>query len=62
MLMRIKILAELSRDIWYHPMIEYPLEILDAVIVYPRLGARFSKIYDIQSSAMSPCGISHGRR
>lgn len=38
-------LAEISQGISYHPLMEYPLEIPDVLIVYPRLGAMFSKVY-----------------
>lgn len=47
--MQEKIAAEISVDIRYHPMIEYPLEIPDAVMVYPKLGAAFAKIYNVES-------------
>lgn len=44
-----RMLAEVSKEIRYHPMIEYPLEIPDALIVYPKLGAMFSKTYNAES-------------
>ncbi len=43
--MKEKIRVEISRGISYHPMMEYPLEIPDALIVYPRLGTMLSKIH-----------------
>ena len=46
--MRDQMLAEVSGEIKYHPMIEYPLEIRDAVAVYPKLGDRFVTRYGIQ--------------
>ena len=46
--MRDQMLAEVSGGIKYHPMIEYPLEIRDAVAVYPKLGDRFVTRYGIQ--------------
>lgn len=46
--MREQVLAEISGEIKYHPMIEYPLEIQDVVDVYPKLGNRFVKRYGIQ--------------
>lgn len=46
--MREQMLAEVSGEIKYHPMIEYPLEIRDAVTVYPKLGDRFVTRYGIQ--------------
>ena len=46
--MRNQMLAEVSGEIKYHPMIEYPLEIRDAVAVYPELGDRFVTRYGIQ--------------
>ena len=46
--MREQMLAEVSGEIKYHPMIEYPLEIRDAVAVYPKLGDRFVTRYGIQ--------------
>ena len=47
--MKEKIRVEISRGISYHPMMEYPLEIPDALIVYPKLGAIFSTTYNAES-------------
>ena len=44
-----QMLAKVSKEIKYHPMIEYPLEIPDAVFVYPKLGAAFAQIYSVES-------------
>ena len=52
--MREQMLAEVSGEIKYHPMIEYPLEIRDAVAVYPKLGDRFVTRYGIQCFFMGP--------
>lgn len=47
--MKEKMLAEISQGISYHPLMQYPLEIPDVLIVYPRLGALFSKGYHAQN-------------
>lgn len=47
--MKEKMLAEISQGISYHPLMQYPLEIPDVLIVYPRLGAMFSKGYHAQN-------------
>lgn len=41
-------LAEISQDIQYHPMMEFPLEIPDVLSMYPRLEALFAKGYNAQ--------------
>lgn len=45
--MQEKILEEVSEDIRYHPLIECPMEVPDAIAVYPQIGAAFRKEYDI---------------
>lgn len=42
-----KMLDEVSGDIKYHPLIDYPLQVPDAIAVYPQIGAAFRKKYDI---------------
>lgn len=46
--MRNGMLEEVSQEIPCHPLIEYPLEIPDALTVYPRLGAIYAKRYDFE--------------
>ena len=45
--MQEKILEKVSEDIRYHPLIECPMEVPDAIAVYPQIGAAFRKEYDI---------------
>lgn len=47
--MKKEMLEEVSQEISYHPLIQYPLEIPDAVNVYPRLDVIFAKRYDLES-------------
>ncbi len=45
--MRKEMLEEVSQEIPCHPLIEYPLEIPDALTVYPRLGAIYAKRHEL---------------
>ena len=46
--MRKEMLEEVSQEIPCHPLIEYPLEIPDALTVYPKLGAIYTKRYELK--------------
>ncbi|SHK54486.1 DUF4240 domain-containing protein [Hespellia stercorisuis] len=38
-----EMLQEVSKDIKYHPMIDYPLELPDELLAYPQISAQFMK-------------------
>lgn len=44
---------ELLQDIRYHPMIEYPLNPPEAVVIYPKAGKQFTQKHDINCPAFA---------
>lgn len=44
---------ELQQDIRYHPMIEFPLNPLEAAVIYPKVGQQFIQKHDINNPAFS---------